>query len=116
MTVEIVSGVAEPVRVLRVEGELDIAAVPDLAGRVPELVEGAAGVVLDLHDVRFLDSAGIRLINRFARECGRRGIGFVAVAPSGAGPRRVLEIVGFGPPLVVPELSVAVAAVSPRSA
>jgi len=28
----------------------------------------------------------------------------VAVAPPGGTPRRVLEIVGFGPPLVVDEL------------
>jgi anti-sigma B factor antagonist len=101
--------------VLRADGELDLAAVPDLLARVPDLVDGAAGVVLDLRPVTFLDSAGLRLLDRFARECGQRGIPFAAVAPSGGGPRRVLEIVGFGPPLVVGDLPTAIASASRRT-
>jgi anti-anti-sigma factor len=116
MTVETVGDGAAGVRVLRASGELDIAVAPELAARVPELVEGAAGVVLDLGPVTFLDSAGVRLVDRFARECARQDIRFVAVAPPHGRPRRVLEIVGFGPPLVVDELSAAVAAVSSRTA
>jgi anti-sigma B factor antagonist len=116
MTVETVSDRAEEVRVLRAGGELDIAVAPDLGARIPELVDGAAGVVLDLSPVTFLDSAGIRFLDRFARECGRQGVRFAAVAPARGGPRRVLEIVGFGPPLVVDELSTAIDSVSPRTA
>jgi anti-sigma B factor antagonist len=116
MTVETVSDGAAGVRLLRAGGELDIAVAPDLVGRVPELVEGAAGVVLDLRAVTFLDSAGIRLLDGFARECGRRRVGFAAVAPTRAGPRRILEIVGFGPPLIVEELSTAIESVSPHTA
>jgi anti-anti-sigma factor len=116
MTVEAVPGGPTGVRVLRAGGEIDVAAAPDLLARVVELVEGATGVVLDLGPVTFLDSAGTRLVDRFARECGLRDIGFVAVAPPGAVPRRVLEIVGFGPPLVVDELSTAIASVSSRTA
>jgi hypothetical protein len=40
----------------------------------------------------------------------------VAVAPPRGAARRILEIVGFGPPLVVDELSVAIASASPRTA
>jgi anti-anti-sigma factor len=116
MTVEAVQGGRGGVQVLRASGELDIASAPDLAARIPELVEGADGIVLDLSPVTFLDSAGVRLVDRFARECGRREVGFVAVAPKRASARKVLEIVGFGPPLVVDELSAAIAAVSPRTA
>lgn len=116
MTVEAVPGGPTGVRVLRARGDIDVSVAPDLQARVAELVEGAAGVVLDLGPVTFLDSAGTRLVERFARECGQRDIGFVAVAPPGAAPRRVLEIVGFGPPLVVDELSTAIATVSPRTA
>jgi anti-anti-sigma factor len=105
MTVETVPDAGGAgVRLLRARGELDIVGATDLLGRVPELIDGASGVVLDLGPVTFLDSAGIRLVDRFARECGRRGLPFVAVAPPGGTPRRVLEIVGFGPPLVVDEL------------
>src|SRR4051812_28795320 len=116
MTVETVADGTSGVRVLRARGELDIAAVPDLLGRVPELVEGADAVVLDLGPVTFLDSAGTRLVDRFARECGRRGAGFVAVAPPHRAARRVLDIVGFGPPLVADELSDAVIFLASRPA
>jgi anti-anti-sigma factor len=108
MTLETVPGGGEAgVRVLRAGGELDIVGATDLLGRVVDLIEGASGVVLDLRPVTFLDSAGVRLVDRFARECGHRGVAFVAVAPLGGAPRRVLEIVGFGPPLVVDELEAA---------
>jgi anti-anti-sigma factor len=113
MTVETMCDGPAGVRLLRAGGELDIAVAPELVGRIPELVAGATGVVLDLRPVTFLDSAGIRLLDGFARECGRRRIGFAAVAPTRAGPRRVLEIVGFGPPLIVEELSTAIDSVSP---
>ena len=116
MSVETMSNGSTGVRVLRADGDLDVSAAPDLLARVEDLVEGADGLVLDLRLVTFLDSAGVRLINRFARECGRRGMGFAAVAPTRGGPRRVLEIVGFGPPLIVEELSTAIDAVSPRTA
>jgi anti-sigma B factor antagonist len=116
MTVETVGDGPAGVRVLRASGELDIAVEPELVARVAELIEGAAGVVLDLTPVTFMDSAGIRLVDRFARECARRDVRFVAVAPAHGRARRVLEIVGFGPPLVVDELSAAIASASSRTA
>jgi anti-sigma B factor antagonist len=98
-------------RVLRMRGELDIAVAPGLLPRVPDLVAGAPGVVLDLTAVTFLDSAGVRLVDRLARECGRVGVPFVVVATPGKTPARVLDIVGFGPPLVVADLAAGLAAV-----
>lgn len=116
VTVETVSDGTEAVRVLRAAGELDIAVAAGLLARVPDLVEGAAAVVLDLRPVTFLDSAGVRLVERFARECRRRFISFAAVAPEAKGPRRVLEIVGFGPPMIVTDLPTAMESVAPRTA
>ncbi len=101
-----------PARVLRFGGELDVAVAPDLLPRVPELVAGAPGVVLDLTVVTFFDSAGVRLVDRLARECARAGVGFAVAAPPGTPPSRVLDIVGFGPPMVWPDLATAVAAVT----
>ena len=116
VSVEIVPGGRGGVRVVRAGGELDVAAAPDLLPRVPELVAGAAGVVLDLTPVAFLDSSGVRLIDRFARECGDRGTPFAVVAPPEGITRRVLDIVGFGPPLVLEDLEAAVRAVRSASA
>ncbi len=100
------------VRVLRLTGELDVAVAPELIPRVPELVGDGdgAGVLLDLTAVSFFDSAGVRLVDRLARECGRIGVSFVVVAPPGRPPARVLQIVGFGPPLVAGDLDTGLAA------
>ena len=67
--------------------------------------------MLDLAAVTFLDSAGVRLVDRLARECGRVGVPFVVVATPGRTPARVLDIVGFGPPLVAADLATALEAV-----
>ncbi len=99
-------------RVLRMTGELDIAVAPELMPRVPEMVSGVPGLVLDLSAVTFFDSAGVRLVDRFARECGRGGVAFAVVAAPGTPPARVLEIVGFGPPLVAADLGAALSAVN----
>jgi anti-sigma B factor antagonist len=111
LTIDVRRG-PEDARVLRMRGELDIAVAPDLLPRVPELVSGVPGLVLDLTAVTFFDSAGVRLVDRFARECGRDGIAFAVVAAPGTPPARVLEIVGFGPPLVATDLDAALAAVT----
>jgi anti-anti-sigma factor len=112
MSLEPVPSGCGGVRVVRASGELDVAGAPDLLPRVPDLVAGADAVVLDLAQVTFLDSSGVRLVNRFARECGARGLPFGVVAPPGGITRRVLDIVGFGPPLVLDDLAAAVAAVT----
>ncbi len=116
MSIEAVPGGCGGVRVVRAAGELDVAVAPDLLPRVPELVAGAEAVVLDLTQVAFLDSSGVRLVNRFARACGGDGTPFRVVAPPGGITRRVLEIVGFGPPLVLDDLAAAVATVRAASA
>ena len=58
---------------------------PELVAQVEELVEGAAGVVLDLRPVTFLDSRAPapRTVRARVR---RRGTPFAAVAPERAGP------------------------------
>ncbi len=112
LVVDDVAGSA-PVRVLRFRGELDVAVAPDLLPRVPDLVAGTPGLVLDLTAVTFFDSAGVRLVDRLARECGRAGVPFAVAATPGTPPSRVLDIVGFGPPLVRADLRTAVDAVTP---
>ena len=110
-TVEMVTERAEPVRVLRAEGELDLAVCP-ICWPACRTWSRAPPASSSTRPVTFLDSAGLRLLDRIARECGERGARFAAVAPERGGPRRILEIVGFGSPMVVEELSTAIAAVS----
>ena len=49
--------------VLRLDGELDLAGVPQLEGAVENaLVDGATEIVLDLRGLEFVDSTGLRAI------------------------------------------------------
>ena len=81
--------------VLSITGELDVVSVPDVLDRVPALVADAAAVVVDLRDVSFLDSSGVRFLHRLAHTCGAAGTGVRVVAPPGSRARRVLDIVGM---------------------
>lgn len=81
------------VRVLRAGGELDVATAPGLLLGFSSMIVGARGVVVDLRDVTFFDSSGVRLIDRLARTCSEDGMRFRVVAPPDSPARRVLEIV-----------------------
>jgi anti-sigma B factor antagonist len=73
-------------------GELDLANAPALDGVLerPE-VAGAVGIVLDLQELQFLDSSGLRAILRAQRLADRRGQGFAVTEGSGQ-VQRLLSI------------------------
>lgn len=85
---------AEP-HVVVITGELDVATVPDVLERVPALVADAAALVVDLREVSFLDSSGVRFLHRLAHSCDAAGTGMRVVAPPESRARRVLDIVGM---------------------
>jgi anti-anti-sigma factor len=68
-------------------------------------------VVLDLTDVTFFDSSGVRLVDHVTRECDRTATPLRVVAPPGTPTRRVLEIVGLSDELVTDDLRAALSAV-----
>jgi anti-anti-sigma factor len=88
------SSPAEP-HVLSISGELDVVSLPSVLERVPELVAGAVAVVVDLGEVSFLDSSGVRFLHRLAHTCDQAGTGVRVVAPPQSRARRVLDIVGM---------------------
>ena len=76
-------------------GALDLDAAPGLDRRLDGLIaSGARFVVLNLADVSFLDSSGIRSIARAARALGDVGGRLTCRGLSGAA-QRVLEISGL---------------------
>lgn len=80
--------------VVRVSGELDMAAAP----RVSDALAARAAkryraVVVDLTDLDFIDSSGIRILCRAAEAARRRGVTFTLVEPSRK-VARTLEIAG----------------------
>ena len=85
---------SEP-HVLSLAGELDVVSVPQVLDRLPDLVSDASAVVVDLREVSFLDSSGVRLLHRLAHTCAAAGTGLRVVAPPECRARRVLDIVGM---------------------
>lgn len=85
---------SEP-HVLSITGDLDVVSVPQVLERVPELVADAGALVVDLQEVTFLDSSGVRFLHRLAHTCASAGTGVRVVAPPGSRARRVLDIVGM---------------------
>ncbi|GAA4977003.1 STAS domain-containing protein [Kineococcus glutinatus] len=98
------AGADDRVEVLRARGDLDVTVVPAVLPRVPDLVAGTTGVVLDLSEVTFCDSSGIRLVNSFAAACARARVGFRVVAPPGSSGRRILDLVEMAEGLAVDSL------------
>lgn len=81
--------------VLRARGELDVATAPRLASAVDAALEsGAHNVLLELDDVTFLDSSGIREIVRARKQLKERGGRLVVDGASGA-VQQVLEVSGL---------------------
>lgn len=53
--------------VVRLEGDIDLANTPTLSATILESVPNdALGLVIDLSDVRYIDSVGIRMLFTFA--------------------------------------------------
>ena len=113
MTLDPVDSGIEGVRLLHPTGDLDVTRAPALLEDVQALVRGATGLVVDLSDVTFFDSAGVRLVDRLARECDRAGAAFRIVAPPGSRCRRLLELVGMAGPMTSDDRTAAIDAVRP---
>ena len=82
------TSVAERAAVIALRGELDLAGAAALEPELTRVQDSAEAVVLDLRDVEFMDSSGLRLIalaTERARELGRR----LALVP---GPEQVMRV------------------------
>ena len=80
---------------LRITGELDACSAQHIEERVQETLRpGFDQVIIDLHDLDFIDSTGIRLLVQVVtqRQDPRK---LVVVTPRAVTARRALEIVGL---------------------
>jgi anti-anti-sigma factor len=76
-------------------GDLDLASCDQLAARLDEVIDaGAVILVLDLGEVDFVDSSGIREIVRAARRLDDNGGRLLVENASGA-TQRILEVTGI---------------------
>ncbi|MEA2467290.1 MAG: hypothetical protein QOJ57_1416 [Thermoleophilaceae bacterium] len=80
---------------LELRGELDVATVPALMGRLLEAERaGAELVVLDMHDVTLLDAAGLRVFLDAARRAQLHRRRFALARPDRE-TTRVLRLTGL---------------------
>jgi anti-sigma B factor antagonist len=78
--------------VLSLYGELDLTHAPLLEQAIEDPQVASAGMlILDLRELRFLDSSGLRTILRAQEECRKRGQKF-AVTPAFGQVQRLLSI------------------------
>jgi anti-anti-sigma factor len=83
----------EGVLVAVVEGEIDGSNAADLRLALSErLPSTASALVLDLSQVRYLDSSGIHLLFDLGRRLAARRQAIRLVVPDGAPTKRVLEL------------------------
>jgi anti-sigma B factor antagonist len=82
--------------VVRVAGELDLATAPQLEEALLPGLRAGGSAVLDLRELEFMDSTGVRVIvaAHLAAEEGGGELGVVRTAPDSA-VARVLEISGL---------------------
>ena len=71
------------------KGEIDLSTVEDVESGLRSAIDGGSGaIVLDLREVSFLDSSGLRLMLRLHKDLGEAGRRLVLVQ----GPRRVARV------------------------
>jgi anti-sigma B factor antagonist len=93
---------SEGVDVLRLSGELDMANADELARAIE--ATSAPHVVLDLEGLAYLDSAGIRAIDRAHRQLATGGRTLAVVASPDSRAGWTFRVAGFGEGLVVASL------------
>jgi anti-anti-sigma factor len=83
--------------IAHVRGEIDLSNADSTFSTLKRLADGAeAGLVVDLSQLDYLDSAGVRLLFTLARTATRKGRSLRAVVPREARIRRVLELADVG--------------------
>ena len=85
----------------RLRGEVDLSNVDQLHDRVVREARDAPRVVVDLSAVDYIDSQGLRLLNRLSRAMTERGGTLEVVAPPGSVARSVLDLTKMSDELAV---------------
>jgi anti-anti-sigma factor len=88
------AGVSDGILVARLEGEIDLSNSRELrASLIREMNNSLLGLVMDLTDVTYLDSAGIRAIFELREDLDTRGQELRLVVPRGSIVATALDLV-----------------------
>ena len=83
---------ADPDGTIRLSGEFDLSAIETFRLAIETSADAEREIVLDLTDLTFLDSSGIRAILTMAQEIGTNGVLLRNPRPN---VRRVIELIGI---------------------
>jgi anti-anti-sigma factor len=79
--------------VVAVRGELDMAVAPELEAALgPEAAEGAGAVLLDLTELAFMDSAGLRVLLMASERYRQGGTPWAVAVGEDTAVRRMLSL------------------------
>ena len=81
---------------LALRGELDLATAPELEGLLNARVDDGREVVVDLRDLEFMDSSGIRVLVAAHTRAGRTGTRVFVVRPTpDSAVAKIVEVAGL---------------------
>ncbi|WP_426504956.1 STAS domain-containing protein [Dactylosporangium sp. McL0621] len=98
--------------VVQLLGDIDHATAPLVERDVLMSVRAASGVVVDLTETTFLDSAGLLCLDRVVTAFGDRGAPVRVAAPPDGMVRFTLDLIGFLPELLSEDVDTALAAIT----
>jgi anti-sigma B factor antagonist len=85
--------VREAVEMVSMEGELDLETAPEAQGRIADALaaDGEPDLIIDLANLRFIDSTGLHMLLRASNDCQQRRRQMVVI---GSGPqvKRIFEL------------------------
>jgi anti-anti-sigma factor len=101
------------VAVVQCDGDVDIIKAPTLRTELMAAVDNRhAGLVVDLSDVSYIDSAGVNVLFEVADELRQHQLGMAIVIPPGNLVERVVALVNLGSVAAIePDLDSALARV-----
>ncbi|MFG2043572.1 STAS domain-containing protein [Dactylosporangium sp. NPDC048998] len=100
---------AKGCEVVQLYGEIHHASAPLVERDVLVSVRASTGVVVDLTETTFLDSAGLLCLDRVVTAFSDRGAPVRVAAPADGMVRFTLELVGFLPDLLTEDVETALA-------
>ncbi|MEV6931360.1 STAS domain-containing protein [Dactylosporangium sp. NPDC051485] len=98
--------------VVQLVGEIDHATAPLVERDVLVSVRASTGVVVDLSETTFLDSAGLLCLDRVITVFSDRGAPVRVAAPAAGMVRFTLDLIGFLPGLLAEDVPAALAEIA----
>jgi anti-sigma B factor antagonist len=90
--------------VVRLAGEIDLANAPTIGRAIVAHVTSAGAVLIDLTEVSFLDSAGVRLLDALVGDLDDHGTGVRLVVGETGAARMTLQLCAFRDSLLATDL------------